>query len=176
MSLLSCQKRSIFQTGIYPLTSQTQASWGADMSCLYEPHKIEKVGYHSKSCLVTCDCYFIRLAVTREGQNERFKSGTAFLYGTIVKKAFKNENDKRDSVDYLNVQSSQVQINCSTTSFCVFTVRVSKHVNRKQIILAIVYQFVGATAREVNITSIEGFHMWAPWEADVWFIHCTAGY
>lgn len=77
----------------------------------------------------------------------------------MVKKALKKENEKRDSVDYLNVQSSQVQINCSTTGFCVFTMRVSKHMNRKQIILTIVYQFVSATTREVNITAIEGFHM-----------------
>ena len=31
--------------------------------------------------------------------------------------------------------------------------------NRKQIVLTIVYQFVSATAREVNITAIECFHM-----------------
>ena len=44
------------------------------------------MSYHSKSCLVISDCYFIRLAVIREGENERFKSGTEFLQGKMVKK------------------------------------------------------------------------------------------
>lgn len=79
----------------------------------------------------------------------------------MVKKALKKgKRETRHSVDYLDVQSAQVQINCSTTTgLCVFTMRVSKHMNRKQIVLTIVYQFVSATTREVNITAIEGFDM-----------------
>ena len=55
------------------------------------------MGYHSKSCLVISDCYFIRLAVIREGENERFKSGTEFLQGKMVKKKKALKKGKRET-------------------------------------------------------------------------------
>ena len=60
---------------------------------------------------------------------------------------------------YLNVQSSKVQIDRATTVFEVLAKRISKHVNRKQVILTVVYQFVRTAAGKVNVAAIKGFQM-----------------
>lgn len=61
--------------------------------------------------------------------------------------------------NYLDVHSSQVQIDRATTIFKIVTQRISEDVNRKQVILAIVYQFVRTAAWEVEVAAIEGLDM-----------------
>ena len=64
------------------------------------------MGYHSKSCLVISDCYFIRLAVIREGENGRFKSGTEFLQGKMVKKKSFEKRKTRNATVLITLMSS----------------------------------------------------------------------
>ena len=77
--------------------------------------------------------------------------------------------------NYLDVQPSQVQIDRSTTIFKIVTQKISEHVNREQVILAVVYQFVRTATWEVKVAAIEGFDMWSPRETQFWLVHGTAG-
>ena len=63
------------------------------------------------------------------------------------------------SLDYLYVQSSQVQIDRAATIFRSLAHRVRQHMNRKQIILAVMDHFVRTAAGEINVTAIKGFYM-----------------
>lgn len=76
---------------------------------------------------------------------------------------------------YLDVHFSQVQIDRATTIFKIVAERISEHVNREQVILAIVYQFVCTATWEVKVAAVESLDMWSPRETQFRLVHGTAG-
>lgn len=61
--------------------------------------------------------------------------------------------------NHLDVQSPKVQIDRAATVCEVLAQRISEHVDREQVILTVVYQFVRTAAGEEHVAAVEGFYM-----------------